>query len=150
MASSSSIGKQGFDFLDESQADEEGNVDLVRLRKLWLDERHAPELLPFENDLVERVRETIRFQQGSIEMLQTELLSNSENLTIARKDALRMEIPCMEMELDRVKYMLTALLRTRLKKARRRLLTVFDYHDFSLSLSFLHPVHFSLSCSLLI
>ena len=50
-------------FLDShADGDAKGNADLLRLRKVWLDERMSPELLPYETELVQRVREVLRLQ----------------------------------------------------------------------------------------
>jgi GINS complex subunit 4 len=103
-------------FLDEQAPDAVGNADLTRLRKLWLDERMSPELLAYDHDLVERVREMIRFQADSINMMLDDMRTNTENMDSAAVERRRMEIPILEMELDRVKYILTSYLRSRLKK----------------------------------
>ncbi len=38
------------------------NPDLAALRQLWLNERMAPELLPYDTDLIDRIREIVSYQ----------------------------------------------------------------------------------------
>jgi hypothetical protein len=55
-------------------------------------------------------------QQENINSLLDDMRQNGENMDAATVDRRRMEAPMLEMELDRVKFVLASYLRSRLKK----------------------------------
>ncbi|XP_067014624.2 DNA replication complex GINS protein SLD5 [Anabrus simplex] len=73
---------------------------LEALESAWLNEKFSPELLPHNIELVECMLEQIQQME--------------ENLQKSRPDDLRVSIH--RMELDRIRYLVTSYLRTRLEK----------------------------------
>lgn len=49
-----------------SSEPESGSEDLKRLQKLWIAERFAPDILPFDEPLITRIIERIRQQVGKL------------------------------------------------------------------------------------
>lgn len=81
--------------------------DLQKLKQAWVSERTAPELLPFVQEIVDRVMGRIRKQIEYIEI-------NSMNMTAAPDAKLKLLI--VETDLERVKFVLRGYLRARLLK----------------------------------
>lgn len=81
--------------------------DYNKLKTAWISERMAPNILPFEHALVERIMERIR----------EHLLFIEENtLMLAEKRDMKMKLLIVESELERVKFILRGYLRQRLAK----------------------------------
>lgn len=81
--------------------------DYKKLKIAWISERMAPNILPFEHALIERVMERIR----------DHLLFIEENtLMLAEKKDMKMKLLIVESELERVKFILRGYLRERLSK----------------------------------
>lgn len=73
--------------------DEERNEVLRRFHEVVRDERAAPELLPFQDELIARLGETVKNEERVIE----ELAANGED---------NFECEIMQMELQRYKYLM--------------------------------------------
>lgn len=103
--------EEGGEFESQNASYEEG-VDsssreyVQNLRQCWINERCCPELLFYEDVIVNRVKE---------------LLEEQQELVLNAKDSRREELlaTVTQMELDRVQFMLTAYLRTRISKIER-------------------------------
>jgi GINS complex subunit 4 len=81
--------------------------DVQQLTRAWIHERMAPELLPYEGELIERVLAGVR--------LQTELVeANSLEMSLEKDMNLRLLI--VESELERVSFLVRSYLRARLSK----------------------------------
>lgn len=97
--------------LDEEPNDGEyeRNKDVQRLLSIWRTELHAPEILPFQRDIVSTVKHLIDVQQ---EFIDTMLDQQDESLYFT--------ITLYQSEIDRVRYSLLKYLRTRIKKIERQ------------------------------
>ena len=84
------------------------NPDYVTLKRVWLNERHCPELLPYETRMVENVMKSLRSQLALIAARQAQWTGRDSYL----RDLLTMEA-------DRVQYMLKSYLRARLFKIQK-------------------------------
>ncbi|KAG1062486.1 hypothetical protein G6F42_027410 [Rhizopus arrhizus] len=80
-----------------------GTID--SLTKIWMDERNAPEILPYEHSLVEPLILAIEAQAENI---MESMESQTEN---------KFESMLYQTEIERVKYLLKSYLRCRLWKA---------------------------------
>eukprot|EP01095_Lingulamoeba_sp_RSL-Kostka_P004060 TRINITY_DN1514_c0_g1_i1.p1 TRINITY_DN1514_c0_g1~~TRINITY_DN1514_c0_g1_i1.p1 ORF type:complete len:195 (-),score=47.60 TRINITY_DN1514_c0_g1_i1:54-638(-) len=84
-----------------------------QLKKIWLNETCAPELLQYESELIEDIQDELRL--------------NDEKLQIDEEDGngfSRLEKNLLLLHYDRVKYILTAYLRVRLKKIEKYIQTI--------------------------
>ncbi|KAJ3044443.1 GINS complex subunit [Rhizophlyctis rosea] len=80
------------------------NDDLLSLTKWWINERFAPELLPYQGDLVSGLMEMVEHQIGNIET------SNPNT-----PDGAFMVV-LYQQEMERIKFVIRSYLRTRLLK----------------------------------
>ncbi|ODQ81203.1 hypothetical protein BABINDRAFT_34054 [Babjeviella inositovora NRRL Y-12698] len=81
--------------------------DLTRLMQLVVNERMAPDVLEYEEELLERILARTRLQIEFIEI-------NSLELQL-EKD-IKLQLMIVELELERVNYLIRTYLRTRLSK----------------------------------
>ncbi|KAA8914262.1 hypothetical protein FN846DRAFT_896987 [Sphaerosporella brunnea] len=79
--------------------------DLSALTTAWIAERSAPEILPFEHAILERLTERIRQQ---IELVETETGNMDPQANF--------RLILLQTELERVKYLVRAYLRVRINK----------------------------------
>jgi hypothetical protein len=77
-----------------------------RLQAAWLNEKAAPELLPFESDVVAQLIEAVQRQRQEVDDTRTRTADAAFAANL------------YDMELERIKYLLRGYLRTRLTKAR--------------------------------
>ncbi|TFJ80196.1 hypothetical protein NSK_008462 [Nannochloropsis salina CCMP1776] len=103
------LGSQapGLEENDESEL----NDDVARLTRWWLQEEAAPELLPFQTQTVEDLYAVVEEQQGFVDVSKTSVAEASSALLY-------------QMEIDRVKYLLSRYLRARLRKLEKYILHV--------------------------
>lgn len=87
--------------------------DIARLKRAYTNEKCAPELLPFEADLVSRVTEQVEHQEGTVSSARAAAAAGSG----AGADDLMAHI--YHAELNRVRFLLRAYYRTRLFKIER-------------------------------
>ncbi|KAI9190441.1 GINS complex subunit [Blastocladiella emersonii ATCC 22665] len=85
--------------LDDEAGDDDGSPDLDVLTKAWVNERFAPELLPFQHAAVENLTELLSYQAS-------DLAEGAADLAQIIK----------AMDVERVKFVLRSYLRTRLHK----------------------------------
>mmetsp|Transcript_31016 Transcript_31016/g.50404 ORF Transcript_31016/g.50404 Transcript_31016/m.50404 type:complete len:249 (+) Transcript_31016:104-850(+) len=90
-----------------SDDDEEESETIVdELRKIWLNEKGAPEILKYEARVMKRVEEELETQKAHIERLSEEKHTGGI-------------IRILQMEYDRVNYMRKDYLRIRLRKIQK-------------------------------
>jgi GINS complex subunit 4 len=99
---------------EQSLSEDEENVsesarDYANLRRMWINEANAPELLKYENDAVERFSNHLLEKERALDARDREDFKEVDILM----DSLERE------ELNRAKYVLRAYLRARLKKVER-------------------------------
>lgn len=87
----------------QGTGDAEAKSDVEILRRVWRNEKAAPEVLPYESLLVERVREQILLLEDT---LSTSTGEASDELTLSM----------YRMDIDRAMFLLRAYLRIRLLK----------------------------------
>ncbi|QSZ33786.1 hypothetical protein DSL72_005358 [Monilinia vaccinii-corymbosi] len=80
-------------------------ADLQALTRAWVNERGAPEILPWPNNLIERVTERIKKQIEKVE----ELTGDMDPKT-------NFGLICLQTELERWKYLIRGLVRARIAK----------------------------------
>jgi len=90
---------------DAGGAAQDASKDIQNLTTAWIAERTAPEIMPFQTALVDRLTERIRQQ---IELVETETgnLDPTSNFRLI----------LIQTELERVKYLVRAYLRIRMHK----------------------------------
>ncbi|RKO86464.1 hypothetical protein BDK51DRAFT_6509, partial [Blyttiomyces helicus] len=84
--------------------------DVQRLTQSWVNERCAPELLPFEDELVSDLREML---EARVRVLDIESDDEPESPEAA------FLVIIYQQEMERIKYVLRSYLRTRLDKIQR-------------------------------
>lgn len=87
---------------DDNNQEEEMTAQKVlqTIERAWLNEKFSPEILPHQNDYVDCLLEQIKEMEGNL----AKLSKNNPKLDLHK------------LELERIKYMITSYLRTRLKK----------------------------------
>lgn len=92
--------------------------DIARLKRAYVNEKCAPELLPFEADLVSRVTEQVEHQEGTVSSARAAAAAGGGGGgSGAGADDLMAHI--YHAELNRVRFLLRAYYRTRLFKIER-------------------------------
>lgn len=91
--------------------------ELILLRVALKNEKAAPELLRFESDLVDKIKDLLKEQSAKVDQVRGG----------ARGKALLQMI--YQMDHDRARYMLHEYLRVRLKKIQRFGLHIFQYEE---------------------
>uniref|UniRef100_M4BXF7 GINS subunit domain-containing protein n=1 Tax=Hyaloperonospora arabidopsidis (strain Emoy2) TaxID=559515 RepID=M4BXF7_HYAAE len=87
------------------------NEDVVRMRTLWVNELHAPEILQYSDEMVSEMLEQIRNQQEYIDSINEDRDQLTEQKSLVNK--------LYQMEIDRLRYMVSSYLRTRLRKIEK-------------------------------
>ncbi|KAJ1303743.1 hypothetical protein OPQ81_008167 [Rhizoctonia solani] len=82
----------------------------VKLRRVLMNERHAPELLPWEGQLIEDVLEKLHQQNQMVEYLRSDD-STSED------EHFRMSY--VQLDMERIKFQIRSYVRTRLHKIEK-------------------------------
>lgn len=82
--------------------------DFKLLQEAWIKEKMVPDILPYEEGLIERIIERIRKQLEFIEM-------NSVELQTEEKD-IKLMLVIVESELERVQFLIRSYVRLRLQK----------------------------------
>lgn len=95
---------------DELDPDDSTSDDIARLHAALQSERACPELLPFQKELVEELSELLTNQQSIVDDVKHNNPGVNESLFSAS---------LYQMEIERVRYALSAYLRTRLHKVVR-------------------------------
>ncbi|KAL4162709.1 hypothetical protein PRNP1_003241 [Phytophthora ramorum] len=84
------------------------NEDIVRMRSLWVNELNAPEILQYNDEMVSEMLEQIRNQQEYVDSVYEDRTQLTEEKSFINK--------LYQMEIDRLRYMVSSYLRTRLRK----------------------------------
>ncbi|CAL5184649.1 unnamed protein product [Lathyrus oleraceus] len=105
MASRSVDGEQS------TQAEDDYNAmlsttDVELLKRAWRNEKAAPEILPFQSDLIARVREQIELMEETVE----------EKSTVGTDP---LSVSLYQMDLDRTLFLLRSYLRIRILKIEK-------------------------------
>lgn len=93
---------------NERTSEREKDEDMRSLRQAWIKEKMVPDILPYEEGLIERILERIRAQLEFIEM-------NSVELQTHEKD-IKLMLVIVESELERVQFLIRSYVRLRLQK----------------------------------
>ncbi|DAZ95957.1 TPA: hypothetical protein N0F65_009258 [Lagenidium giganteum] len=84
------------------------NEDVDRLKVLWVNEMNAPEVLPFDEEIVTEMLEQLDNQQNYVDSVGEDRATLTDERVFTSK--------LYQMEIDRLRFMLTSYLRTRLRK----------------------------------
>ncbi|KAG6334816.1 hypothetical protein ID866_4268 [Astraeus odoratus] len=93
-------------FLEELEPE----TPLQKLIRHWMNERHAPDILPTEEDLLSRLLDHIRSQSETVQLLRSDPSSSEEE---------HFRIMLVQTEVERVKFIVRSYLRTRLFKIEK-------------------------------
>ncbi|KAJ3833300.1 GINS complex Sld5 component [Lentinula raphanica] len=88
--------------------DEESLVS--QLTKHWLNERHAPDILPAQEELLASLLDYIRRQSDAVQLLRGQPSASEEE---------HIRIMLVQMEVERVKFIVRSYVRTRLYKIEK-------------------------------
>lgn len=99
-----SLGTQDHDFLwSQGSGAAEASSDVELLQRVWRNEKAAPEILPYEKLLVDRIREQILLMEDTLP-------------TFAGETSDELKLSMYRMDIDRTMFLLRAYLRIRLLK----------------------------------
>ncbi|EGZ13769.1 hypothetical protein PHYSODRAFT_355017 [Phytophthora sojae] len=87
------------------------NEDVVNMRTLWVNELNAPEILPYNEEMVTEMLEQIRNQQEYVDSVYEDRAQLTEEKSFVNK--------LYQMEIDRLRYTVSSYLRTRLRKIEK-------------------------------
>lgn len=113
--------------------------DLRALTRIWMTERAAPELLPWPASLVDRVVARMTEQTDEIERRTAEA-AESQGLSGAGGAGFSLVI--LQTEMERCKFLVRSLLRSRLAKVRKWARDVSSKSDHALQIDS-HPLYYS-------
>ncbi|KAJ3735398.1 hypothetical protein DFJ43DRAFT_1057303 [Lentinula guzmanii] len=83
---------------------------LSQLTKHWMNERHAPDILPAQEELLASLLDHIRRQSEAVQLLRGEPSASEEE---------HIRIMLVQMEVERVKFIVRSYVRTRLFKIEK-------------------------------
>ena len=119
---------------DDAAPDYDGvaNPAIAALTRAWTCEKCAPELLPYERELVEEMHALLRSQVAHIARIEQEAKEGFESRDPRGPPALR-QMPTVaaayDLDVARVRYLIAAYLRTRLAKVRTQRINYSDCRD---------------------
>ncbi|CAH0515868.1 unnamed protein product [Peronospora belbahrii] len=87
------------------------NDDITRMHILWVNELNAPEILQYNDDIISEMLEQIRNQQEYVDSVYEDRRQLIEEKSFVNK--------LYQMEIDRLRYMVSSYLRTRLHKIEK-------------------------------
>ncbi|ETI45013.1 hypothetical protein, variant 1 [Phytophthora nicotianae P1569] len=87
------------------------NEDVQHMRTLWVNELNAPEILQYDEEMVSEMLEQIRNQQEYVDSVYEDRTQLTEEKSFVNK--------LYQMEIDRLRYMVSSYLRTRLRKIEK-------------------------------
>ncbi|CAR26300.1 ZYRO0B06446p [Zygosaccharomyces rouxii] len=103
--------------------------DFKQLMRLWRNERCSPELLPYPSLLMSRMLRRVQEQMDHIENVSMGFLEEYESLEPAPTPNNKLQLLCMEAELERVKFVIRSYLRCRLNKVDKYMLYLRQLND---------------------
>ncbi|ESK84067.1 dna replication complex gins protein sld5 [Moniliophthora roreri MCA 2997] len=83
---------------------------LEKLMRHWMNERHCPDILPAEEDLLSSLLDHIRRQSDAVQLLRGEPSTSEEE---------HLRITLVQTEVERVKFVVRSYVRTRLYKIEK-------------------------------
>ncbi len=92
----------------KEESENDRDEDLRKISEVWIKEKSVPELLPYENKLMDRLLERMRKQIEFIEINSIELQQDEREIKLL--------LVIVENELDRVQFLIRSYIRTRLLK----------------------------------
>jgi hypothetical protein len=102
--------EERLDLGDVAGVDElQGNTAYAKLQALWTQELFSPDILPYDNNVVQSMTEALHEQEERMEQLQTQGASANAHL-----DALLTRV--LKIDSERAKFLLCSLLKRRLAK----------------------------------
>ncbi|KAI9463881.1 hypothetical protein HD554DRAFT_2026853 [Boletus coccyginus] len=90
--------------------EDEGETPLQQLIRHWMNERHAPDILPVAENVLAGLLDHIRRQSETVQLLRSDPSSSEEE---------HFRIMLAQTEVERVKFVLRSYLRTRLFKIEK-------------------------------
>ncbi|KII84746.1 hypothetical protein PLICRDRAFT_340619 [Plicaturopsis crispa FD-325 SS-3] len=91
-------------------APRDDETPLQRLIRHWMNERHAPDILPAQEDLLSRLLDHIRRQSDTVQLLRADPSASQEE---------HFRIMLAQTEVERVKFIVRSYVRTRLFKVEK-------------------------------
>ncbi|KAF9073446.1 GINS complex Sld5 component [Rhodocollybia butyracea] len=89
---------------------EDNDTPLSQLTRHWMNERHAPDILPAQEELLSSLLDHIRRQSEAVQSLRGEPSASEED---------HIRIMLVQMEVERVKFIVRSYVRTRLFKVEK-------------------------------
>lgn len=83
------------------------NEDIVMLKEAWRNEKCGPELMTIDEDLIKRVLEQVEAQERNVELAWEAAQAG---------DGQQIMLRLQQVEIERIRFVLRAYLRTRIKK----------------------------------
>jgi GINS complex subunit 4 len=112
--------RKGEDLLGDYGEEREEQESVVKeLRQHWINEKCSPDILFYQDGLVQEVRKQLASQQDLLD-------KNKENKDTAGDDFVA---NLYQMEIDRIQYILSDYFRTRLRKIEKFALHVLMHHE---------------------
>jgi len=96
-----------FSFLNEEDQEE---MPLQKLIRHWINERHAPDIMPMQAELLSGLLDHIRKQSSTVHLLRTDPESSEDE---------HFRIMLAQTEIERVKFVVRSYVRTRLFKIEK-------------------------------
>ncbi|KAJ3883680.1 hypothetical protein F5051DRAFT_390668 [Lentinula edodes] len=94
--------------IPDTRQDDESPIS--QLTRHWINERHAPDILPAQEDLLASLLDHIRRQSDAVQLLRGEPSASEEE---------HIRIMLVQMEVERVKFIVRSYVRTRLFKIEK-------------------------------
>ncbi|KAF9530665.1 hypothetical protein CPB83DRAFT_850071, partial [Crepidotus variabilis] len=95
---------------DAFPEDEPKDTPLDRLIRHWMNERHCPDILPAQEDLLAHLLDHLRRQSEAVQLLRSDPSTSEDE---------HMRIMLVQTEIERVKFIVRSYVRTRLFKIER-------------------------------
>jgi len=113
---------------DDDDEDEMDMADVITLLSVaWRNEKLAPELFAYEEDLVERVKAALEERETQIEDMEDAMAQKGKEATAAQNKIVSASQYWFRKELERIRYILHSYLRVRLWKIQK--FTLFILQD---------------------
>ncbi|KAF9039119.1 hypothetical protein BJ165DRAFT_1352299 [Panaeolus papilionaceus] len=96
--------------VDQSIEEEREETPLEQLTRHWMNERHAPDILPAREELLSNLLDHLRRQSEAVQLLRGDPATSEEE---------HIRIMLVQTEIERVKFIIRSYVRTRLFKVER-------------------------------
>ncbi|KAK9461784.1 uncharacterized protein V1516DRAFT_672968 [Lipomyces oligophaga] len=111
---------------DSTAIKHQKETDLQRLISHWLTERTCPDILPYEQELIDTMIERIRQQVEVIEITTEEQQTKQDQASASQS---KLKLLIIESELERVKFLIRGYLRTRIQKIDQYYIYILEHPD---------------------